>query len=693
MTNFIRSLFIPKNIYSKNQTLNLSHKLPDKNDTIPNNTFNNNNIINEIGMNNIQQKSIDLTSVISKFCVKKEENNLKLTDFSEKIKNLNTQFYSDKENYLLTKSSLEKINDDLFTNLFKQINIYMEEIQRLNKKIISVENKDYKNTIKKLNKEIAENKEKIYKYEISIKEKEKKENKLIKELEYYKRRVIFFKNKININLISKNLDVKNIDTIKFNEMKRKKLIKKRNSEKSFNNITSRFTSKNVLNKKYTRYSSSKYNNNYSSSPIRTAKKKSNINYIEPFFKTSIDNKSETLKRNTINSIINGNNETYSNKNLIMVNVDKFRELILSKEHISNSNNNLIKINDNKFKDNVNDSFRNEKENNKNNKNNDNNNIDSDINENLNINKKTKKTSQKKNTKDHHSKNHYHNKYFSEMKLDNFHNVNTPHVNNKKTDFKIFNNTSNRRNSFKKKIIHFPSTKHIQSQSNKNIEYEDDINKNWKKKYLYSYKTNKSLKASKNISDFKKNKINLNTKYNTSTFNNSDNIRYNTFFGNSFNNYTESKTNKVDKDMEIKKRKYQQFKILNNIPVHESIYNQKNLKSSEKILNTDSYINKNKNDLNSNDITKIENKKKETITINTDNNNNKKINIDENKMNKINVNKKCLGKDNKDNNKYKEKELREVLKEINDDYENNIEMLNNQENQIKFLLNLIDLNED
>ena len=36
-------------------------------------------------------------------------------------------------------------------------------------------------------------------------------------------------------------------------------------------------------------------------------------------------------------------------------------------------------------------------------------------------------------------------------------------------------------------------------------------------------------------------------------------------------------------------------------------------------------------------------------------------------------------------------MKKILKDINEDYNNDIEMLNNQENQIKFLLNLIDVN--
>ena len=44
------------------------------------------------------------------------------------------------------------------------------------------------------------------------------------------------------------------------------------------------------------------------------------------------------------------------------------------------------------------------------------------------------------------------------------------------------------------------------------------------------------------------------------------------------------------------------------------------------------------------------------------------------------------------NKQKEKELGIILKEMNEDYINDIEMLKRQEEQLKLMLNLINLNE-
>lgn len=45
------------------------------------------------------------------------------------------------------------------------------------------------------------------------------------------------------------------------------------------------------------------------------------------------------------------------------------------------------------------------------------------------------------------------------------------------------------------------------------------------------------------------------------------------------------------------------------------------------------------------------------------------------------------------NKQKEKEIGKLFKEMNEDYNNDIEMLKRQEEQIKLMLSLIDLNDN
>ena len=125
-------------------------------------------------------------------------------NFLDKISHLNKKFYNESDKYIKSKQMLEKINDDLYLNLFQQINCYVEEIERLNKKISTNNNQEFKTTIDKLNKDIIEKKEKIRNYEIKIREKTTKEEKLMKEIESYKRRIIFYKDKIKIGLLARN---------------------------------------------------------------------------------------------------------------------------------------------------------------------------------------------------------------------------------------------------------------------------------------------------------------------------------------------------------------------------------------------------------------------------------------------------------------------------------------------------------
>ena len=145
----------------------------------------------------ILQQNYDSYSVLASYYTKKDNS----SHFMEKISKFNTKFYACSEKYLIAKSNLEKLNDDLYLNLFKQIDCYVEEIQRLNKKLAENENtKDYKKTIKDLNKEILEKKDIIRNLELKISKKTANEERLQKEIESYKRSLIFYKDKIKIRL-------------------------------------------------------------------------------------------------------------------------------------------------------------------------------------------------------------------------------------------------------------------------------------------------------------------------------------------------------------------------------------------------------------------------------------------------------------------------------------------------------------
>lgn len=147
----------------------------------------------------------------------------KSSDFKNKIDGLNLQFYLETEKYLNCNNKNDNIRNqklqaNLFIILFKQINIFIEEIERLNKLIL--ENKYKKETILKRTNELNERKQNIIikdTYVQSLKQTktniEKKllesllhEDKLIKdnerlrkENETYKTLTIMFQKEINNN--------------------------------------------------------------------------------------------------------------------------------------------------------------------------------------------------------------------------------------------------------------------------------------------------------------------------------------------------------------------------------------------------------------------------------------------------------------------------------------------------------------
>ena len=148
----------------------------------------------------------------------------KKSDFKNKIDGLNLQFYLETEKYLNCNNKndfirSQKLQANLFIILFKQINIFIEEIERLNKLIL--ENKYNKETILKRTNELHKKKQNIIikdTYVQSLKQtKTNTEKKLLesllhedrlmkdnerlrKENETYKTLTIMFQNEINNNI-------------------------------------------------------------------------------------------------------------------------------------------------------------------------------------------------------------------------------------------------------------------------------------------------------------------------------------------------------------------------------------------------------------------------------------------------------------------------------------------------------------
>ena len=665
-----------------------------------------------------QKQSIGAINILSNYYSKEEKNDNILNNFIEKIGQLNKEFCINSEKFISAKSSFDKLNDDLFMNLFKQIDYYVEEIQRLNKRIVTIDNKDYKQIIKKLNKEISENKIKIKNYEMKINQKTINEENLKKEIEYYKRRLIFYKNKIKINLISRNTN-----NIKKNKSLNKRINRNKIYDLCYNNINSPilcFTKRGSKNNNSLMENLKQLSkNNYISPRVNheeiNNKIENNISCLSPYNDSSNSKRKDISKRSFFLNLKNNsnNNEIKPKKKLISVNVgNKFKGIFYDGENERNSQKKLIKINKicnsegsiilslkkkDKNGQNINIPKSNEK------------NIDNDfdIDSNLNLNKNRIELSPKKyieehlnilsNKKKHNRSEIISSKFYSfinnKKKKKEFEEMKENEKNNLNTNFNLSRNNSSIKENYYNRTLY---------------------QKNKKYKIFKSY-TNQKLKDTKKLFDLKPKKLknillSSNSKTNFIDYSNKYNINN---INNDKNDYeiTKSQLSKVNQEdtIEISKKllssiskKENKINITKNREkLRQNLFNINTNGNNENNVNKENNINNENNSINkcakSQNISYIDNNNNTNISNNFSNIKNKIIfNYNTNGMNIkktktiINVNKK---KYQKDLNNKKEKELKKILKEINDDYNNDIELLNSQENQIKFLLNLIDLNEE
>ena len=193
--------------------------------------------------NQIPQQGKDI-NFLSAYYNRKNGN----TEFMEKISRLNKKFYNNSEKYIKSKKIVEKLNDDLYLNLFQQIDCYIEEIDRLNKKLSQNNTQELKKKIEQLNKEISEKNEKIRNYEKKLKEKTTKEENLKKEIESYKRSIIFYKDKINIGILARNRNKMNPYGRETNLGEKRKTLKYPLNCLSPTSEKKKFATKNRLNK-------------------------------------------------------------------------------------------------------------------------------------------------------------------------------------------------------------------------------------------------------------------------------------------------------------------------------------------------------------------------------------------------------------------------------------------------------------
>jgi hypothetical protein len=146
--------------------------------------------------------------------------------FKKKVDKLNFRFYLETDKFINFKHEMEKSQDHLFLLLFKQISVYVEEIERLNLKIKEREEyeKFNKYKIDEMKKRDVQEKELGY-YKTTVRNLEKRvcesrlnEEKLKKENESFKRQVMFFKEKLKLELSAKkeffpNNSVNNVLTV------------------------------------------------------------------------------------------------------------------------------------------------------------------------------------------------------------------------------------------------------------------------------------------------------------------------------------------------------------------------------------------------------------------------------------------------------------------------------------------------
>ena len=278
----------------------------------------------------------------------KEEGNI----FMKKINKLNMNFSVMTEKYIKTKSILDKINDNLFLNLFKQISTYIEEIEKLNLKMKERGNnlKIDKSNLQELNKELIYSKRTVKHLEKKLNEKERNEIKLKKEIESYKRQIVFYKDKIKIDILNNSIR-KNIDkSYRSSSVRKTRTSTEENNSPQYNlKKTFLKSSKNFINKKIKEAKEDeKENNNYQifnteEEPIMkrlTVKRKvykkrnkdnNNINEYINFYNTQRKENKINKSKSSINYINKFNNDKYFR-------TDQFNPLIM----LENSNVNVEK---------------------------------------------------------------------------------------------------------------------------------------------------------------------------------------------------------------------------------------------------------------------------------------------------------------------------------------------------------------
>ena len=166
--------------------------------------------------------------VVSKILDNINKNNLSTfydsdSEFKNKIDSLNLKFYLETEKYLCNQNKKIQTQTSLFIILFKQIIIYIKEIERLN--LILIQKKYKPENIIKRTDDIAQKQKEFQTKEDIINALKKSqsnmeskllqalinENNLNKKIEQLQKEIEFYRNKININDLNNDLNIIKID--------------------------------------------------------------------------------------------------------------------------------------------------------------------------------------------------------------------------------------------------------------------------------------------------------------------------------------------------------------------------------------------------------------------------------------------------------------------------------------------------
>ncbi|MCQ2816730.1 MAG: hypothetical protein MJ252_05630 [archaeon] len=282
--------------------------------------------------------------------------NLNNCAFKQNIDKLNIKFYEESEKIIECKSAeeVEKIHNKLFLILFKQISIYIKEIERLNKKIIELNNSNRPSIVNNLNlinpaysanifpkkiyNSVSKSKKKSLKeeknkseeeytktinclknemkiLEIQLHEKKINEERKREEISNLKKEILNYKIKEN-NLKNIPLKEKKIDSSLF-------LSKFENNRKKRNTITNSNNLYGDINQWNLSYAGSTKNNNSNTSSVSKNSKRDNSNDL---------NNSKGNQHN-VYSTISG---YYSQNSNLKKSIPKIKNLSSSKSNINTS---------------------------------------------------------------------------------------------------------------------------------------------------------------------------------------------------------------------------------------------------------------------------------------------------------------------------------------------------------------------